>query len=391
MTGSAKKLAFNALRIAVCIGGLYLVVRGVSLDDIVRLDDGRSLRGAITGNTEDSVTIVSSADGEIATFPKRAASPSDSAAFRAIDVHYGLRSTLKSADVALLIVAVFIFVPGTLLQGQRFRWMLRAQDIHIGYLESLKLCYVGNFLNFAYAIGGTAGDVYKMYCVARHSRRKTASVMSVLLDRVVGLVGLVLLVAVLALLTPALRPYRWTLVGILLVGATAAFLYFWPPLRRRVPQALLNRVPRIDFLRKIDQTACNLVRHRSLTLGAILSTVLLQMFCIGSYVVAAAALGFAVDRAGRVFEFFAYFGTGWVITVIPISVQGAGAVELFYTEIAFKPYGSVSQILCLALAVRMLQIVNALPGAVLFLLGAHHLPSSEELEKLEEDSTPVMT
>lgn len=387
MSGSAKKLLFNGLRIAVCIGGLYLVVRGVSWTDRATLPDGSVLQGRIE-ETGDSI-IIHRADGDDVTLPRMMRTADPNAAPREIDVHYGLRTVVSNARRGLLVLSLLVFAPGTLIQGQRFRWMLRAQDIHIGYLESLKLCYVGNFLNFAYAIGGTAGDVYKMYCVASHSHRKTESVMSVLLDRVAGLVGLVLLVAVLALFTPALASYRLVLGGILVGGAAASFLYFWPPLRRRVPTAWLDRVPKIDFLRKVDQTACNIVRHRSLTIGAVASTVVLQVFCIGAYVVAAKALGLGIDSFGRVFECYAYFGTGWVITVIPISVQGAGAVELFYTQV-FRGFGSPSQILCVALAVRVVQIVSSLPGGVLFLLGAHHLPSQEELEKLDEQQAASM-
>ncbi|MCG3131741.1 MAG: hypothetical protein FLDDKLPJ_02546 [Phycisphaerae bacterium] len=380
---SRKKLLFNVLRIGVCVAGLYLVVRGVSWNDVATLPDGATVVGRITEDEDtDTFSVAEAGAAQVQTHPRTYPPAEGSDEPRKADIHYGLRTALSRAKIALLIAALFVFAPGTFIQGKRFQWMLRAQRIDIGYWESLKLCYVGNFLNFAYAIGGTAGDMYKMYCVARHAKRKTESIMSVLLDRVAGLVGLVLLVGVMALFTPKLAAFRPVLGGILLAGVVGGFLYFWGPVRRRVPTGLLSRIPKIDYLRKIDQTACNLVRHRWLTVGAIVSTMLLQVFCTGSYVVTASALGFQVPGIGTVFEFFAYFGTGWVITVIPISVQGAGAVELFYVEV-FRDYGSVSQILCLALAVRVVQIVSSLPGAVLFFLGAHHLPTPQEMEALE--------
>ncbi|MCC7292962.1 MAG: flippase-like domain-containing protein [Phycisphaerales bacterium] len=388
---SAKKWILNLLRIGVCVVGLYLVVRGVSWQDRAALPppDGRVLFGEIREDDATDTFTVRPGGGEpLPPLPRTWPAVEGSTETRHADIHYGLRTVLREARIGLLVAALFVFAPGTFIQGKRFQWMLRAQEIQIGYWESLKLCYVGNFLNFAYAIGGTAGDMYKMYCIARHAQRKTESVMSVLLDRVAGLIGLVLLVGIMAMFTPKLAPFRWVLAAILGIGASAAFLYFWAPIRRRVPATLLDRVPKIDFLRKIDRTACNLVHHRQLTAGAILSTMLLQIFCTGSYVVAAGALGMKIGTLGRVFEYFAYFGTGWMITVIPISVQGAGAVELFYTEV-FKPYGSVSQILCLALAVRVVQIVSSLPGGLLFLLGVHHLPTPQEMEDLEHESDPA--
>lgn len=375
----------NTLRIIVCIAALCIVLRSVTLYDHVRIvgDDGgvHDLKGRIIA--EDPIELVD-VDGNRHVIPQAGiARRADGEP----DKTYGLYTVLRRANKWLILLAVFFFTPGTLIQGKRFQWVLRAQDIRIRYLESLKLCWIGNFLNFLFAVGATAGDLFRMYQVAKRTERRTEAVLSVLLDRFTGLIGLVLLVAVISLLSPADGPlgrFRWFTIVFLVVGGAAAFVYLSPMTRALVPKGWIQRVPKIDYLRRIDRTALNCAKHKMLTIGAILSTVALQLFCIGSYVIGAVALGFPVDGFKRVFEFFAYFGAGWVVATIPVSIQGMGTMELAYKEM-FAPYGPVNAILCLAFAVRLIQLVVSLPGGVLFFVGAYHLPTETEVKEIEID------
>jgi len=371
-----KKWLFNLMRIAVCIGAMWIVVRNVRLDDQIVLKDGTELTGKVTDD-ENFITIEMSEDS-IQKIPRDQITVDTHGN---IQITYGLKSVLARAKLWLFLVAVFVFVPGTFLQSKRFQWVLRTQGIHLSYFESLKLCYAGNFLNFVFAVGATAGDAFKMYSIARHIERKTEAVIVVILDRLAGLIGLVILVLALALFTPKLADFRVYTLGFLVVGSIGFLLYLSPTIRRLVPQGLINRIPQIDQLRRIDQMAQNCAKHKTLTAGAIASTLMLQVFCIGAAVVVAVALGFAVTSLGRVFEFYAYFGAGWFVATIPISIQGMGTVELAYLKM-FGPYGSVSAILCLAMAARLLQLVTALPGGIILLLGAHHLPTAKQMKAL---------
>ena len=47
----------------------------------------------------------------------------------------------------------------------------------------------------------------------------------------------------------------------------------------------------------------------------------------------------------------------------------------------FKQYGSASQIVCMALAIRLLALVASLPGAVVALTGSYKPPDAEALEQ----------
>lgn len=389
----AKKWLFNALRLGVCAAAMFLVLRGVRWEDTVRLTDGSELFGQLRKLDErigeESRYALRTPDGTEVRLRQSelAFKKGEGQDIGEPDVALGLRSVAGRARLWMIPLALLVFAPGTFLQALRFRWMLRTQEIRVSFWESLKLCYVGNFLNFVFAVGATAGDAFKMYAVARHSKRSTESVMIVILDRVAGMLGLMILVLALAFFTPKLASFRGTTLALLVGGAVASFLYFFPPVRRLAPAEWLNRLPKIEHLRRMDRTAVNCVRHLRLTAGAILATIALQFFCIGSYVVAAMSFGFEIPNLGRLFEFYAYFGAGWFISAIPVSIQGMGTVELAYLQM-FKDYGSASLILFLAIAVRLVQFFSSLPGGVIFMMGAHHLPTETEMDALEAPQEP---
>lgn len=377
------------MRIAVCIVALVIVLRGVTLYDHVKKvqADGTiaDLKGRITAQEPLTLQTIS---GETHTFaPEQIAARADGEK----DVTYGLLTVLRSSNKWIFALAVLFFVPGTIIQGKRFQWILRAQDIRIGYWESTRLCWIGNFLNFVFAVGATAGDFFKMYQVARHTERRTEAVLAVLIDRAAGLLGLVLLVAVISLFSPSdgpLAQFRWATLGFLGVFAVAAVAYLSPVMRRLVASPKLDRIPKITFLRRIDRTAVNCARHPSLSIGAIAATVALQMFCLGAYVLGAVALGIDMGAGAaalkRAFEFFAYFGAGWVVATVPISVQGMGTMELAYKAM-FAPYAPVNVILCLAFSVRLIQLAGSLPGGLFFFTGSYHVPTEAEVEAIEAD------
>ena len=97
----------------------------------------------------------------------------------------------------LLIAAIFVFMP--ILFVQAYRWWLLLQTIRInlppGRVFALNM--VGNFYN-SFMPGSTGGDLLKAYYVAKQTPHRTRAIMSVLIDRAVGLLALVILGGVMA-------------------------------------------------------------------------------------------------------------------------------------------------------------------------------------------------
>ena len=162
------------------------------------------------------------------------------------------------------------------------------------------------------------------------------------------------------------RPY---FLGVLGIGVLGAAVYLSPLVRNLVPRAWLSRLPMFDQLQRIDRTARVLVGKTWTLLGAYLLTAFLQAMAIGAYFMVAVALSM-IANLGNVLEYYTYFYTGVLVQTLPGPPQGLGTVELAY-RFFLAPFGSPSQIVCVAFAVRLVVLVCALPGLLVTLTGSY--------------------
>ena len=181
---------------------LAYVLDGVIWRDYVTLEDGRRL-GLVRIDWDANTVTVEQTDGGRTVLPSGSIAVDEQGEPK---IEYGLRTAWQKSRKSLLLLAVAVFAPVTILQSLRFLLVFRTQEIVLSYWECIKLCFSGNFLNFATPIGSTAGDVFKAYHVARHTDRKTEALTTILLDRFIGLGVLLLLVGV-AIEVGARDPY----------------------------------------------------------------------------------------------------------------------------------------------------------------------------------------
>ncbi len=398
MTAKSKSRLWTCLRIAVCVAALAWVLYGVRLHDSVELTDGRVLR--LLDESDDSVTVQQ--DGTELVLARAQVAVDDQGAMK---ITYGLLTVIRHSNHSMLLLSVVAFVPVSFLQSLRFQLLLRAQDVRISYWESVKLCFAGNFLNFA-APGTTGGDVVKAYYITLHTDLKTEAVTTVFLDRVMGLAGLLAMVGAVSTIygrDPNLR--HWGLLGLallggLLLGGTVliserlrGWLGSWRLTRRLGALAdtadnrsnlppenaearegmLLARL--LSHARRADRATRRLLQHRQLVIGAFAATVGLQVIALGCFVLIAYAVG--MDFVGRsVFDYFASIAAGLIVGAIPISPQGLGTTEAVYKHFLVGTHGNLSQVLCLAMGIRFVQLLWALPGVLVTMTGAYTPPSA---------------
>jgi len=378
MTPSNKKRLFNVIRAAICVAALWLVVQGVTLHDHVTLADGRGeLIGTVLVRGE-SVEVVDRTGRTHTLALSEVAVDEQGDAM----IVFGLRSAWRDSHKLLLLLAVALHFPVVFPQALRFRWMLSAQGIRLRYWECLKLSFAGNFLNFAAPFGSHGGDVFKAYFVSLHTKHKTEAVTTVVLDRILGLSSLVLVVALITTLSPVasrLAEFRPYMLGVLGVLAAGIVLYLTPWVRRYViPWKLLEKLPMFDQLQRIDRTTRKLAGHVGLVAAAVLLTIALQALAMCAYLCVAVALGLSV-ALHQALECFAYFYTGVVIQALPGPPQGLGTVELAYRYF-FAPFGTPSQIVCMALLIRLVALVAAMPGLLVTMTGSYKPGELEEFE-----------
>jgi hypothetical protein len=140
-------------------------------------------------------------------------------------------------------------------------------------------------------------------------------------------------------------------------------------------------LPAGDHLLRIGRATVAMRAHKTYVLLALLNTVTLQFIVMVSAYQMALALGM---KAGLV-HYLIYVPIGFLIAAVPISPpQAFGVLELAYVAFfANTGFGTKSQAVTFALAVRLIQLVWALPGVLVPMFGAH-LPSRKELEEVEQ-------
>lgn len=358
-----KKKAVVGVRIVLCVAAAWAIGRSVALDDTLTLaDSGRTLSGRVVDLGKGY--RVEREGGHSHTVPQSGVA--GDAQGRPL-VTLGLRSIWRASDKALLVAALAAFLAVPLLQGARLQRLLAAHGVRMGTLESARLAFIGNFLNFAAPFGSTAGDVYKAWYATRGTDRKTEAAVVVLLDRVLGLVVLLLSVGVVALFAGAesrlaiLRPYILTLIAIALV---AGALWCLPPIRKpAVIRRLAAGVPHRAQLARIDQAARAMLTHWRSLLQAALITLLLQGFAALAFVFVGTALGLRLGEVSPL-SVYAWFSAGEIVKALPGPPQGLGTMELAY-GFFFAGLGSTSQIVGAALGIRLVNLACALPGALL--------------------------
>lgn len=380
MTKRQKTWLRNGIRGAVCVLAVWLVSKSITLRDHVELNDppGRALEGRITESQ--GFVEVELSDGTVERIQESRVAR-DEKGDRLLS--YGLITAWDQSEGVFLLLSFSVFMIVPFLQAIRIKWLFRAQDIPIGLWESIKVTFAGNFLNFAAPLGATGGDVFKAYYFSLHTTRRTEAVTTVFLDRAIGLGSLVLVVAVIALLSPAgskLADFRGYTLGFLAIGVVGGVAYLSPGLRSLLLRpSLVERLPMRDQIRRIDSATRRLIAHRKIVIGAVGCAILLQGVAMASYCIVARAMNMSITAAD-VPEYYAFFATGAIVQSLPGPPQGLGTVELVYS-IFFKPYGSASQIVCMALAIRVLALVASLPGAVVALTGAYKPPDAEALQQ----------
>ncbi|MEM7261869.1 MAG: lysylphosphatidylglycerol synthase transmembrane domain-containing protein [Planctomycetota bacterium] len=223
-----------------------------------------------------------------------------------------------------------------LLAAIRWKILLRAQEIELPLRDSYSLSMIGLFFN-QLVPGSTGGDVYKAYAVARaHPGRKSGGVVSVFVDRALGLIMLLLLVAV-----GMLANWRWvssdpdlssfaTGIAILLAGlAVGGTLFFSTRARKLLPLATIGRkLPLKEILAKVDQAVFIYRFHLRRVFTAATLTAILHSLVVTTNIVLAMALW---SEPFEWWHFFYLIPMAHLAMAIPLNPPGAiGTAEAMY-------------------------------------------------------------
>lgn len=293
------------------------------------------------------------------------------------------------------------FVPAVALFGFTFfigvlRWklLLETQGIHPPLKRVAAIGFVGQFFN-SFLLGATGGDVIKAYYASRQTRtHKAEAVMSVFVDRIIGLIGLFAIAIVMMALN-----YHWltehvnlrwpSLVVLAFIAAVCAIipLTFWRGLPRRVPWLgkLKEKIPMREQITRALNSYQSYSGHRRVLLQTFLLSVGVHVTIIIGIIFLGQGLHIFGVGAEKYFLIIPLINT---IASIPITVSGFGVREGLY-ELMLGDLGVISE---KAVAVGLLsyavQFVWSLVGGLVYMFWKHepHMlqHAKEDLAKVAE-------
>jgi uncharacterized protein (TIRG00374 family) len=289
-------------------------------------------------------------------------------------VRRGFAQSLRHINIPPLLLALALVPLSMLIVSMRWWLLLRVQKIFIHPWEIVRLTCLGLFFN--YVIPGTVGgDLVKAYYVSKHTPKKGAVLLSIFVDRIMGMVELVImaglmLVVVLAggwetveRMQKAIVPI--VVAGVALLGGCAVM--FSTRLRGALHlQKLYRKLPLAHHIASAEEATDTYRKHYGSLIIAVLMTLAVQICFIG----AIALLGQSLSIALPLWAYFVYVPLIFIIGAIPISPGGVGMVENLYVVFLASETIGPSPILALALLARFVPIFWSLPGLVVALTGA---------------------
>lgn len=293
----------------------------------------------------------------------------------------------------LLALAWILGMAAVVLTIVRWYYLVRALGLPFTLKDAFRLGFLGYLLNFV-SLGAVGGDLFKAIFIAREQRgRRAEAVASVVVDRVIGLYSLFLLATSailwhnqLATPQPEIRRICWATVVLTVVGGLGVAMMLVPGFTQGALSEMLAGLPRVGPIFDRLIKAIRMYRRRldviAASLAMSIGTHVLFTFCL--YSIARGLPGDVPSLA----DHFVAVPLAMVSGVLPLPMNGLGAfefvMEYLYGNLAAAGTDVGSQGLVVALAYRVITIVIAMAGVVIYLGSRRQV--SEVLHEAEEET-----
>jgi uncharacterized protein (TIRG00374 family) len=303
--------------------------------------------------------------------------------FKLLDWH--ILSQAFSRPLPLLL-AVFVLVLTLPIAGLRWYILLRTQNFTLPLRQAIQIVSAGAFFN-TFLPGAFGGDLVRgVYIVKLAEKRRTIAVLSLLIDRILGLAGLLLLGVAVACLRPSgiLGLSSLSIIflagGMLIALLAILVLGHWVS---GIAQKLLGSKakPIIGILEQVQSGLSLYTRYWPQILLCLLFSILIYALAVGGLLVIADAtpmgnLSLFDEAIAGVYALF--------LNSVPFTPGGLGIGEGAYAKIcaALEPIKSGAPYATIFLIYRCATILATLPGLLAFLT---YKASSQQSAKV----TPV--
>jgi len=280
---------------------------------------------------------------------------------------------IRDANGWYLLLAVVVFPITFILVSARWAMLLRVLGIQISNSRTFVLTMVGLFYN-NFLPGSTGGDLVKALYASKNTPKRTQVILSVLIDRIIGLLALVILGGTMAAIHWEIPQCKKIAIASAAIMAmvTLGLVVFYNPTLRRVTglNMILKRLPMQKQVNNAVE-AMELYGNRpGLVATALIMSFPVHMTCIVSAIFAGKAFGLPLDPK--------YYWVAVPVIVlsgaVPISPQGAGVMEYFAILLTKRQGCTVTHAVLLTMSIRLVQMLWNLTGAFFVFRGGYAAP-----------------
>jgi uncharacterized protein (TIRG00374 family) len=303
--------------------------------------------------------------------------------------HFGpidLWQNLSVVEPRAFALSVLLMGSALALGILRWRTVLRVHGLDLSWGRATEISLVAHFFN-SFLLGSTGGDLMKAYYAARETHhKKTEAVVTVFVDRLIGLWAMLLFACLMMLPNASLlfahAKLRSVSLLILLmaIGCTAmVVLAFWGGVSRRWAGARerLRRLPKGAWLERSLDSCREFGRNRLFLWRALLISMLLNAFCVLQVM----ALAWGLHLKIPPLALFVIVPIVICISALPITPSGLGVRENLFVMMLATPSIGVPETSALSLSLLTLagSLIWSLVGGVVYvsLKERHHLTERE--------------
>lgn len=285
------------------------------------------------------------------------------------------RKMLGAIQKAVADGGVWWFLPGAvalglaiMLQTQRWIILLRVQEITIGYGRAFRIMLCGMFFNL-FLLGSTGGDVIKIFFIMREApTRKAGALLSVFIDRVVGVLALAAVSAVVILLRwkelMASAPMGVLTVAVILGGSIGFIVTAWLVDRLNLTAKLPAWLPMHAKIVEAAAAFSEYARARGSVGSAFLISLPAHLLIFSTFYFAAQAFGSGLS----LLAIFSVMPVVSAVTALPISLGGAGVREGLFITLLGALYQTPKEIaMSISIAGFLMAVLWSLVGGLVYL------------------------
>lgn len=255
----------------------------------------------------------------------------------------GLWETLQGMDLKFLFLSILLM--GVLLLLGIIRWqvILKVHGLNVPLRRTAQISLIGHFFN-SFLLGSVGGDLLKAYYVARETHhKKTEAVVTVAVDRIIGLFSMLILACAmmlpardyLAVMNQKLQPVIWLILAMTGGCAVFIFLSFWGGVSKGVPKARLwlRRLPKGDMLERSIEAFREFGRDKTFFLRVLPISMLANLVCVLHFL----TLIWGFHQQAPLIAIAAIVPIVTCISTLPITPSGLGVRENLYVWFLFTP------------------------------------------------------